>query len=340
MYYYKVIPFELIDTPLLYKSDVLIKNGNLIEITLRKKNVVGVILSVISPSEITFDKKKILTVSKSLSNIFKPSHIDFIKYLSKHYFIDLGMSFKISIGSKNKFQKKIKNYLFFKGKIYENKKKLIQVNKISNKDFLYFQKINNIIETELGFLFDGKNDSIQLNDEQEKIFKEISKDKSSSYSCHLIDGVTGSGKTELYFKFVFKALIEKKQVLVLLPEIALTEDWSERFYKYFGCVPYIWHSKQTVNQKARILRSLLMGEPCVVVGARSSVLLPFYNLKLIICDEEHDSSYKQDVGPKYHARDMSILKASKEKAMCILVSASPSLETLYNVKKIKLSYII
>jgi primosomal protein N' (replication factor Y) len=121
-----------------------------------------------------------------------------------------------------------------------------------------------------------------------------------------------------------------------LPEIALTEDWSERFYKYFGCVPYIWHSKQTVNQKARILRSLLMGEPCVVVGARSSVLLPFYNLKLIICDEEHDSSYKQDVGPKYHARDMSILKASKEKAMCILVSASPSLETLYNVKKNKI----
>ena len=99
-------------------------------------------------------------------------------------------------------------------------------------------------------------------------------------------------------------MIDRKQILVLLPEIALTEDWSDRFYKYFGCKPYVWHSKQTVNQKSKVLRSLLTGEPCVVVGARSSVLLPFHNLKLIICDEEHDSSYKQDDGPKYHARDM------------------------------------
>ena len=336
MYYFKVIPFGLIDSPLLYKSDILIKNGNLVEISLRKKNVLGVILSEITPSEIIFDKKKILTVSKLLPNTFKPSHIEFIKYLSRHYFIELGMSFKISIGSQSNLQKKLKNYLFFKDKIYENKKKLMQENKISNKNFLYFQKNNTIVETELNFLFNHKNDTILLNDGQEKIFKEISKDNLSSYSCHLIDGVTGSGKTELYYKFIFKALIEKKQVLVLLPEITLTEDWSERFYKYFGCRPYIWHSKQTINQKSRILKSLLMGEPCVVVGARSSVLLPFHNLKLIVCDEEHDSSYKQDDGPKYHARDMSILKASKERAMCILVSASPSLETLYNVKKNKI----
>ncbi|MDC0861058.1 primosomal protein N' [Alphaproteobacteria bacterium] len=336
MYYFKVIPFGLIDSPLLYKSNILIKNGNLVEISLRKKNVLGVILSEITPSEIIFDKKKILTVSKLLPNIFKPSHMEFIKYLSRHYFIELGMSFKISIGSQSNLQKKLKNYLFFKDKIYENKKKLMQANKISNKNFLYLQKNNTIVETELNFLFNHKNDTIQLNDEQEKIFKEISKDNLSSYSCHLIDGVTGSGKTELYYKFIFKALIEKKQVLVLLPEITLTEDWSERFYKYFGCRPYIWHSKQTINQKSRILKSLLMGEPCVVVGARSSVLLPFHNLKLIICDEEHDSSYKQDDGPKYHARDMAILKASKERAMCILVSASPSLETLYNVKKNKI----
>ena len=128
-------------------------------------------------------------------------------------------------------------------------------------------------------------------------------------------------------------MIDRKQVLFLLPEIALTEDWSDRFYKYFGCKPYVWHSKQTVNQKSKVLRSLLTGEPCVVVGARSSVLLPFHNLKLIICDEEHDSSYKQDDGPKYHARDMSILKASKEKAMCLLVSACRMAHTLYNVKK-------
>jgi primosomal protein N' (replication factor Y) len=119
---------------------------------------------------------------------------------------------------------------------------------------------------------------------------------------------------------------------VLLPEIALTEEWSKRFFEYFGCEPFIWHSKQTKQQKSRILRSLLSGEPCVIVGARSAVLLPFQNLKLIICDEEHDSSYKQEEGPRYHAKDMAIYKAKCNDAICTLVSASPSLETLYNLK--------
>ncbi len=103
-------------------------------------------------------------------------------------------------------------------------------------------------------------------------------------------------------------------------------------------MPYIWHSKQTVMQKSRILRSLINGEPCVVVGARSSVLLPFSNLKLVVCDEEHDSSYKQDDGPRYNARDMAIYKSSKEKALCLIVSASPSLESLYNVKLKKIKH--
>jgi primosomal protein N' (replication factor Y) len=78
--------------------------------------------------------------------------------------------------------------------------------------------------------------------------------------------------------------------------LPLQEEWSKRFFEYFGCEPFIWHSKQTKQQKSRILRSLLSGEPCVIVGARSAVLLPFQNLKLIICDEEHDSSYKQEEG--------------------------------------------
>ena len=131
-------------------------------------------------------------------------------------------------------------------------------------------------------------------------------------------------------KAVESNLFNGNQSLILLPEIALTEEWSNRFLKYFGCVPFIWHSKQSKIQKARIMRSLLSGEPCVLVGARSSVLLPFKNLKLIICDEEHDSSYKQEDGPKYQARDMAIYKAKCSKALCLLISASPSLESLHN----------
>jgi primosomal protein N' (replication factor Y) len=134
----------------------------------------------------------------------------------------------------------------------------------------------------------------------------------------------------LYLKAVESNLVRGNQSLILLPEIALTEEWSKRFFKYFGCKPFIWHSKQSKIQKSRIIRSLLSGEPCVLVGARSSVLLPFKNLKLIICDEEHDSSYKQEDGPKYQARDMAIYKAKCSKALCLLISASPSLESLHN----------
>ena len=175
-----------------------------------------------------------------------------------------------------------------------------------------------------------------LNDVQSKIFHSIWKKENMSFSTHLIDGVTGSGKTELYFKLIEENLSIGKQTLVLLPEIALTEEWSKRFFEYFGCEPFIWHSKQTKQQKSRILRSLLSGEPCVIVGARSAVLLPFQNLKLIICDEEHDSSYKQEEGPRYHAKDMAIYKAKCNDAICTLVSASPSLETLYNLKSKKI----
>ena len=171
---------------------------------------------------------------------------------------------------------------------------------------------------------------ISLNPDQENIFKSVHINKNNDFQVHLIDGVTGSGKTELYLKAVESNLVRGNQSLILLPEIALTEEWSRRFFKYFGCKPFIWHSKQSKIQKARIIRSLLSGEPCVLVGARSSVLLPFKNLKLIICDEEHDSSYKQEDGPKYQARDMAIYKAKCSKALCLLISASPSLESLHN----------
>ena len=191
------------------------------------------------------------------------------------------MSFKISIGSNVNLKKQLKNYLLFNHHIYENKKKLIEHNKLSPKKFLVLQNEKQIVETELGFKFYNKKDNIELNIEQDAIFQKIKDDSYLKYSCHLINGVTGSGKTELYFKFIYQALKNNKQVLVLLPEIALTEDWSKRFDKYFGCSPYVWHSKQTVSQKARILKSLMLGEPCVVVGARSAVLLPFQNLKLI-----------------------------------------------------------
>ena len=155
----------------------------------------------------------------------------------------------------------------------------------------------------------------------------------------LLDGVTGSGKTEVYFHAIAAAIASRTesgqfgQVLVLLPEIALTHQWLERFEKTFGGKPVIWHSRMTPAAKARAWQAVAKGEVQVVVGARSSLFLPFANLRLILVDEEHDPSYKQEDGVLYHARDMAVVRAHFEKIPVVLASATPSLETLENVRE-------
>lgn len=149
----------------------------------------------------------------------------------------------------------------------------------------------------------------------------------------LLDGVTGSGKTEVYFHAIADALAAGKQVLVLLPEIALTHQWLERFQQSFGAQPSIWHSKQTPAARARVWQAAARGSAQLIVGARSALFLPFANLGMIVIDEEHDPSYKQDEGVLYHARDMAVARARFEHIPIILVSATPSLETSINVEE-------
>ncbi len=149
----------------------------------------------------------------------------------------------------------------------------------------------------------------------------------------LLDGVTGSGKTEVYFHAIAEMLAAQKQVLVLLPEIALTHQWLERFEKTFGASPVVWHSRMTPVAKARAWQAVVRGEAPVVVGARSALFLPFAKLGLIIVDEEHDPSYKQEDGVLYHARDMAVARARFEEIPVVLVSATPALETMENVRE-------
>lgn len=155
----------------------------------------------------------------------------------------------------------------------------------------------------------------------------------------LLDGVTGSGKTEVYFHAIADVLANndegemKSQALVLLPEISLTHQWLERFERTFGTQPVVWHSRLTPAAKARAWQAIARNEAQVVVGARSALFLPFNNLKIMIVDEEHDPSYKQDDGVLYHARDMAVLRAHHARVPLVLVSATPSLETLENVQE-------
>ncbi len=154
------------------------------------------------------------------------------------------------------------------------------------------------------------------------------------HETFVLDGVTGSGKTELYYG-VMEAHLSRKngaQILVLLPEIALTHQWLSRFEKSFGFTPVVWHSGISDAARRRGYNAVMDGSARVVVGARSALFLPFAQLSLIVVDEEHEPSYKQEEGVSYHARDMAVVRGAMERVPVLLVSATPSLETQANAQ--------
>ena len=151
------------------------------------------------------------------------------------------------------------------------------------------------------------------------------------FSVSLLDGVTGSGKTEVYFEAIAAALVAGKQVLLLLPEIALTNTFIHRVEERFGAAPAEWHSQMRPRERERVWRAIASGEAKIVVGARSALFLPWKNLGLVVVDEEHEPAYKQDDGTSYHGRDMAVVYGSLGNFPIILASATPSLESLVNV---------
>ena len=153
-----------------------------------------------------------------------------------------------------------------------------------------------------------------------------------TYGTTLLRGVTGSGKTEVYLEAVAACLRSGRQALVLLPEIALTAEFLTRVEARFGARPAEWHSGATLTERRRIWRMVGMGQAQLVIGARSALFLPYHNLGLIVVDEEHDTSYKQEDGVLYNARDMAVLRASLLGAQVVLASATPSLESWANAE--------
>jgi primosomal protein N' (replication factor Y) len=153
------------------------------------------------------------------------------------------------------------------------------------------------------------------------------------FSVNLLDGVTGSGKTEVYFEAVAEILKTKRQALILLPEIALTTRFLDRFAERFGERPAEWHSAIAPRKRARTWEGIAKGEISVVAGARSALFLPFNDLALIVLDEEHDPAYKQEDGVHYHARDMAVVRGSLAQATVVLTSATPSIETENNARR-------
>ena len=241
-------------------------------------------------------KFKIKKIEKKIDNFkINKSLIDYINWFSAYNLVSKGMVLKMCIGDK------------------KNTTKIEANNKISTNS--------------------DKHKFI-LNKDQKKSLDDLRK-FGNSFNVSLLQGVTGSGKTLVYFERIKEILNKGNQALILLPEIFLTNQFKERFEEFFGFVPAIWHSKIGIKSKRKIWQGVANNSLNLVIGARSSLLLPFKNLGLIVLDEEHDPSYKQDEGIIYHARDMAISRASFENIPIHLVSAVPSLETFSNIKNKK-----
>jgi len=180
----------------------------------------------------------------------------------------------------------------------------------------------------------------RLNDEQQAALDEIKALDPHKFGVALLDGVTGGGKTEVFFEAVADTLRAGRQAVILLPEIALTHTFLERFTKRFGTRPAEWHSDMTPVQRGRVWRGVLDGTVRAVVGARSALFLPFRELGMLVLDEEHDGAYKQSEGVNYHARDMAVVRAHLANARVILSSATPSVETRNNANTGRYAHVL
>ena len=270
--------------------------GDFVLVPFKDKIVTGCIWENKSKLKKQLPKKKIRNIEKKLN--FSPlnkQNRDFIDWVSNYTMNNLGSTLKLCLSIKQIFKKK---------KIEKIKDQFLN---LSSDKFLLTKE--------------------QLN-AKKYIFQKIDNKK---FSTVVIDGVAGSGKTEVYFEAINKCLMEKKQVLVLLPEISMTTQWFDRFKKKFKTNPLLWHSDIKGSEKIKIWKSILEDNVNIVVGARSSLFLPFKNLGLIIIDEEHDQSFKQEEGIIYNARDMAVVRAKISNIPIILCSATLSIETKLNV---------
>ena len=289
---------NIFNYPFTYESDLNLKVGDYVVVPFGKSKITGVVWN-------EFEKKnnknfKLKTILRRLDVIpLKETTIKFLNWFAEYNIIPKGMALKLLL--------------------------------LSSEPIAKFQK--DIYKT---FNSNTKTKIIKLSEEQKKTLKKMNI-SNNKFRVHVLQGTTGSGKTIVYFSALEEIISKGFQGLILLPEIGLTSQFEKKFFEFFGNKPAIWHSGISKKRKEIIWSGVANGDIKVVIGARSSLFLPFHKLGLIIVDEEHDQSYKQDEGVTYNARDMAISRASFENIPINLITSVPSIETFENVQKGKYS---
>ncbi len=345
-----------------YQSDEILEIGQIVMVSFGREELAGVIWKIGKTAEIDVKKIKPIMAVIDLPKLSLPMMM-FIKKVAEYNLASLGLVLKMVLGQQTNQLPKQKITLYG---LQENRPKNIKMSvarqtvcdflaecKEVEKDtlieatginstliatmvkvgLLYKKEILINEETELQKVDLCKQ--VHLTEEQQRAADILVRKVNNGYSTTLLDGVTGSGKTEVYFEAVAEALSLNKQVLVLVPEISLTSQWLKRFENRFGVVPFIWHSEVGVRDKAKTWKAVARNQAKVIVGARSALFLPYADLGIIVVDESHDHSFKQESLVTYQGRDMAVLRAHLEKIPVILSTATPDLETIVNVEETK-----
>ena len=290
---------NIFNHPFTYECQMKLKVGDFVEVPFGKNKIIGVVWN-----EFEKNSSKKFKIKKVISKLDIPSLkkniLEFLNWFSEYNIVPKGMALKLVLTS---------------------------LGRPKSIDQKYYDE----------FVFNSQDSVIKLTSDQKKSLEQIN-NSNKKFNVHVLQGTTGSGKTFVYFEALKNVLAKGFQGLILLPEIGLTSQFEKKFTEFFSFKPAIWHSSITKKNKEIIWNGIINGKISVVIGARSSLFLPFKNLGLIIVDEEHDQSYKQDEGVIYNARDMAVSRASFEKIPINLITSVPSLETYENIRKRKYTF--
>ena len=349
------LPFN---EPFDYQIEAEVKIGQLVEVPFGKDKQIGMIYSLEKNSNLDVAKIrhiiKVFDYPPLSSNIIK-----FMEWVAKYNMVPVGLILKMIISVRTVFEPSPMTIL------YKLSGKTLAEAKLKNSDARWRvmdllkhapytrqeigmgagvsqSVIKTMIDAEVlePVYVENKREflepvgdyiTVKLTREQQDAADILCQKVDNGFSVTLLDGITGSGKTEVYFEAIAKALENNKQVLILVPEISLTSQWLSRFQKRFGVRPANWHSGLSIKERTDTWKAIIEGRVKVIVGARSALFLPYTNLGLIVIDESHDHSFKQEDVVNYQGRDMAIVRAKIEHLPVILSTATPDLETLANV---------